>query len=281
MTIPLRRAARALLRGCALGIVAVALAACGDATDPTPTPRSPSATATAPAAPPATPRSSGQAETPAPGELTVGQIADGIAAAWGGVTSYRATTVTKGGPTASPVAASPVAASPVAGNRVDVDAVLRPDRRRFTRTVDGTVEAEIVVVGGDVFARGTQPPGIPALPDPGVWRRVYPTAGKPTGDLAVYAGFSIPPSPPYGGLSENERGRIARPVGAVGASGRTCSGYRIADMTQTGERIDVVIAIDAAGLPCSIETRAGGTVTTTTYEFGVELVIEAPETDGE
>lgn len=266
-------------RALAGALAALVLAACGkaNAPTPTPTPLAPADTASAPASPPG----EGPVETLAPDERTVGQIADGIAAAWTGVTTYRATTVAKVMPAASPVAASPVpVASPGAeASRVDVDEVARPDRRRFTRTVGGQVEAEIVVVGGDVYVRGTNPPGIPPLPDPTQWRHIYPPTGDQAGDLSVYSGFTTPPGPPYRGLSEPERSRIARPVGQVQAGGRRCAAYRTVDTTQTGERIDIVIALDASGLPCSIETRAGGTVTTTTYEFGVPVTIEAPEVE--
>jgi hypothetical protein len=213
-----------------------------------------------------------------PGQLTVGEIADRIAAAWAGVKSYRSTFSTAG----MSIVASPVPspmASPVAAltTTMLVDDVILPDRRHRSELRDGMVVSELILVGGAVYERGVQFPDATPVADPRAWMKLDPaTIPSDSPYRAVYDAMTAPLTPPYSGLSPDERERIAHPIGQVAVGGRMCAGYRVADTTMTGERIEVVIAIGEDDLPCSIETTVGGTVSTTTFEFEIPLTIEPP-----
>ncbi|MEA2531465.1 MAG: hypothetical protein QOG89_3109 [Thermomicrobiales bacterium] len=264
---------RVVTLGVALAVVVSGLAGCGDDDDnPAPT-----ATVAATVAVPSPPSGA----TPRTGtELTVGSLADRMSVAWANVSSYRAVTTTES-PGASLAAGSPVAgASPAPPGSVvqAVDEVVLPDRKRRIARLDGAVQYELLVVGGKVYARG---PSVPALDatraDPNAWVEIDPTALDAASPYAeAYSGVLAPVSTPYSALSPEERARDAVPVGDRTVGGRTCAAYRIADTTETGERIEVVLSLGADDLPCSIETRVGGVVTTTIFEYNVPLSIEAP-----
>lgn len=261
---------------------AMLAAACGDEAPSTPAP-TPSttpllslATSTSGATSPAI----AAEPSPAAGEMTVGQIADRIAAAWPTVRTYR-TTLRTSAP--APGAATPVASpfgSPAA--RVPeiqiVDEVVLPNRRHRAQLVDGRIAGEIIVIDGAVYIRGVVIPGAtPIASDPNAWALLDPAAeGGDSRYRQLHEGATAPILPPYAGLSEDERARIARPVGVVTVAGQRCDAFQVADTTQTGERIDVVIAIGADDLPCSIETIVGESVSVTTFEFNVPLSIEPP-----
>jgi hypothetical protein len=221
--------------------------------------------------------------TATPSGPTVGELADRIANAWANVETYRAVFTTEGGRrkeggngNASPtVSRLPSSASSIQ----TVTEVIVPDRKRHVVRADGEVQTEFVVVDGRVYARGVQAPALPnATPAAGGWVVVDPAtveAGSPAG--AMIADLARPAGPPYAGLSGAERGRTATPIGEENAGGRVCVAYRIADTTQTGERIEVTLALGPDDLPCFIETRAGGTINITTFVYNVGLAIEAPE----
>jgi hypothetical protein len=258
----------------------VGLAACGKTASPTPSPTATSAplgqVAAATRSPDATTGAS-----PATGELTVGQLADRIAAAWPSVRTFRETTVSTPFQRASPVALAsprPNATLVVApGTNTTIDDNVLPDRRHITQFVNGQPVVEFVVVGGKIYARGSQVPGVTPVADPNAWFVVDPSSLAASSPYAAtYSALAKPVAAPYGGLSAAERGRIAHPAGTLRADGRSCDAYRTVDTTQTGERIDITIAIDATGLLCSIETRAGGTDTVTTFTFNLDLTIDAP-----
>lgn len=201
------------------------------------------------------------------GRPTVGELADRIAAAWAGVRSYRARFVAGG------------RGSPAAGPAVEVvDEVAVPDRKRRTSLANGAVVAETVAVGGRVWARGETPlAAATASPAAGEWVLVDPAAIDLQSQIGfLYADLIAPARPLYTGLSEDERGRRATPLGEVTVGGRSCAAYRIADTTPTGERIEVVLALGPDDLPCSLETRVGGTVNVTTWAFNVPVAIAAP-----
>jgi hypothetical protein len=257
------------------------LAACGDDSSPAPesTPSPTPLLTLSTAAAGATETETAPASSPAPGEVTVGHIADRIAAAWPAVRTFRTTLQTTTlSPLASPVA-SPVA-SPAAGivQLTIVDEAIQPDRRHRIQSDDGQVVSEMVLVDGVVYLRGVELPGAtPVAPDPSAWATLDPaTISEESPYRSLYEGMSAPLLAPYSGLSEDERDRSARPVGTVSVGGRSCEAFQVADTTLTGERIDVVIAIGEDNLPCSIETRAGSSVTVTTFEYNLSLTIEPP-----
>jgi hypothetical protein len=284
------RATRAVVT---LSTCAIVLAACGreaeDAPTPAPAPSSTPLLNLTPQASTATPHNAVSpvpAASPVAGDPTVGDLADRIAAAWNGVTSYRATfTSFESVPDASPVPSvgtSPIA-SPVAGGveRVVVDEFILPNQRRRAETVGGQVVSEIVLVHEVVYLRGVVPKGMAGTPvvDPNEWVTLDATLPADSPYRALYDEITAPPAPPYSALSQDERERIAHPIGETIVAGRTCTAYRIAETSNIGERLDVMIALDENDLPCSIETRASGTsqpIGTTVFEFNLPLTITAP-----
>jgi hypothetical protein len=273
---------------CTLILCITGLAACGNEGTSTPTP-APSPT---PILDLRTPSPAGgaalgiDAGSPIPGHLTVGELADRIAAAWTNVESYRTTFTTTGttlnvSPMASPVASpatSPVG-SPVATtvSITVVDDVILPDRRHRTERANGQIASEFILVDGAVYVRGIDMPGATPVTDSDGWVAIDPAAIQPDSPYyELVMTMTAPPAPPYSGLSTDERDRVAHPLGEVSVDGRSCRAYRIADATLTGEPIDVVISIGDDDLPCSIETRVGDSVNTTSFEFNLTLDIEPP-----
>jgi hypothetical protein len=257
------------------------LVACGDDSSPAPesTPSPTAVLSLSTAAAGAIETKTAPVSSPAPGEVTVGQIADRIAAAWPAVRTFRTTLQTTTlSPLASPVA-SP-AASPAAGivQLTIVDEAIQPGRRHRVQSDNGQVVSEMILVDGLVYLRGVEIPGAtPVATDPTVWATLDPAALSAESPYrSLYEGMSAPILAPYAGLSADERERSARPVGTVSVGGRNCAAFQVADTTLTGERIDVVIAIGEDNLPCSIETRAGSSVTVTTFEYNLPLTIEPP-----
>jgi hypothetical protein len=80
----------------------------------------------------------------------------------------------------------------------------------------------------------------------------------------------------YSGLDETARARVVEPVGERTIAGRTCSVYRIPDTTETGQAYETFVALDATGLPCSIDTVALGQSNSNTYEFNLPLEVTPP-----
>ena len=279
------------------------LAGCGDddepATDPTAL-NQPNPTATRSTSSPATPRPAtpGPATpaaatpiagtpdgTPAPA-TTVGALADRIGAAWTGVASFRVSEITVsadapptagGGPVGSP------SASPIAGPGDPLvsanDEVVLPDRKRREIVVGDRPSTSIVVIGETIYARG----GLvvefvdPSLPTE-TWIVLDPATVDPTSPLGdVLAGFLGPVRAPLSDLRPDERDLPARSTGQSVIEGRTCDLYAIVQTTETGERVDVSVGVDATGLPCAIATTAGGQTTTAIYvAFNEPLAIEPP-----
>lgn len=262
------RFAFALVRGVSIALLALVFTACGGKADPTPTPTS-SATER-PTPPPDVPG------TPLPGEVTAGEIADRIRAAWGTVKTIRITrTSTITIPVASPVT-SPVASPVAIGQNAVIDEIVLPDRHRVTIIEGGSVLGEIVAVDGRIYVRGSLVPGMPAARESG-WHVIDLSSGAtPTPLSSTFASLLQPPVPPFSQLTEQERGRIARPAGEVTVNGRTCRAFTIPASTMTGERIEVTVSLDASDRPCSITTRAGSTETVAVYEYNLPLVIDSP-----
>ena len=251
---------RALRTTITLSVLAVTLAACGgDDADPTPTlVPPPAATVAAPAG--ATPAAS-PAASPVdpsalqPGEVTLGQVADRIAAAWPTVTSYRSET-----------ANLLVDGSPVPNAAVVTREVLLPDSKRFL-AVEGDTTTEIVYVGSSLFTRVGDAP----------WTAVDASRLQ-DGDrfLETYAQMTQPVVRPYSGVSDRERERIGREGAVTSVGGRSCREYVFPEVGAVGERIEITLLVDAAGLPCMIETLTGSTRNRTIFAYNVPVIIEAP-----
>lgn len=209
-----------------------------------------------------------------PAGPTVGALADQIAAAWPAVKRYRTDSRGKGG--IVPGFATPGA--PAAPQTIEVvTEIVVPDQKHQVTKVNGLVQEEYIVVGGKIYGRGPLAETMPGTPVAGAWRVVDPSTINPQSPQATpVAALIAPAKPPYSGLSADERERDAKPIGTVTVDDRTCQAYQIADTTQTGERIDVTLAIGPDHLPCSIETKAGGTDYVTTYTFNGALTITPP-----
>jgi hypothetical protein len=211
--------------------------------------------------------------------LTVGHLADRMAAAWPGVKTYRTVFTTSAHAGGTPRAGASPVASPEAGLEV-IDEVIAPDRKHRVYKQGGAVSSEFIAVDNKVYARGPLAAGLePATPAAGDWVVVDPAAANlatPLGQLV--RALAAPAAPPYSELSESRRNRSATPVGEVNVNGHTCAAYGIADTTATGEPINVILALGPDDLPCSFETRAGGTDNVTTFTFNVPLTINPPGT---
>lgn len=209
---------------------------------------------------------------------TVGELADRVAAAWAGIGAYRIveTTGAEGAPppplpvTPAPGATPPAASGAAPGPASSIDEVILPDRRHLLIGEAGGT-TEFVAVGGRIAARGDYARiGIRPSLDPTTWVALDPVGFAPDSPLAGFvADFAGPAArafaPPLANLSAETRARELTPLGPVAVEGRACEAYRVADTTATGDRVEVTLAVDAAGLPCSEETRAGGTSTRRTY----------------
>ena len=252
---PTRRALASLLAVCLIGL---ALSACGG---------DDKANATSTSLPP-TPTISNDPTTSAtlaPGEVTAGQIADRIAAAWPTVASYRSITriiPASGTPEATP-------AVELAG-RAERHVIL-PDQKQIVITDQGST-TEIVLVNG-VLSKRTTPPG--GSPSP--WQVIDPATVSPNDPFSrTYETILAPETPPYSGLSGRQRDRIGTEQGQNTINGRACTGYLFPEVTETGERIQVIVYLDNDDLPCRIETRAGLTISQTDYVFNQETAIATP-----
>jgi hypothetical protein len=205
---------------------------------------------------------------------TVGELADRIAAAWPSVSTYR--TVSRGQSGIVPGTAA--AGTPNGSQSIEVvTEVVLPDRKHQVSTSNGAVQEEFVKVGSTVYVRGPMTGGITATPVADDWRVVDAATISPESTPAPQiASLLAPIQPPYAGLSPDERDRDAKPLGAITVENRSCQAYQIVDTTETGERIDVTLAIGSDNLPCSIETQVGGTDYLTTFIYNIPLTITPP-----
>ncbi len=236
---------------------------------------------TAPTAPPVTTPptldTTATPATPASAELTLGDLAQRVGAAWSGVDSYRITftastvmtSAALGTPVARPLAtpgATPFAtpgATPVARSRetfVSVREVILPDRQRQEVTGLGADDHEAVAIGNELFVRGPLVEEIAPGTPPDIWIEIDPEA-IPEGAVIsqMLGGLPQLPAAPLASLPERLLPQIVRESATVEHDGRECRVYGAADTVQeTGMRVDFTIAIDDGDFPCFIETSVGG-----------------------
>ncbi len=240
-----------------------------------------------------------------PPKTTLGDLAGRMDAAWSGVRSFRmvhtgpeaampltrepaaappASTPQAGAaatPGATPVAATPVAGA--AGPRQSILDVAAPDRVRQVISGTGDTDHEAMVLGDEVYLRGPFTASIVPGTPPDAWivlpaDAVRAAASDEHSPVAMLAALLMPPPSPLATLPPNLLPQEPRDLGAVEVDGRACRAWGAANTTRTGERLDITIAIDGDGLPCSIETRKGTEVQgLIVWEaFGEEIAIEAP-----
>lgn len=263
---------------CASLLVAVALlVGCGGDDDETPTATPSAPTATAAATTIATVITTGSPEVGSSTAVaspranpTAGELADRIGAAWSNVTTYRTVTVTL--PTDS--GGTPTTISDI----VTVAEVIVPSTKRWLNQTDGVTQYEFIAIDGRLFGRG---PSVSATTDQGTnqstWFEIDPTTVDSNSVFAsLYEQLLSPVTAPYSSLSDEERAREAVPIGSRTIDGQPCAAYRLADTTQTGERIEIILAMSPDDLPCVIETRVGGLQTIATYSYNLPLTITAP-----
>ena len=201
-----------------------------------------------------------------PGEVTAGQIADRIAAAWPSVTSYRAVSRLISADATPEAIASPSSAITAS----TVREVILPATKRIVITEGGTT-TEIVLAGGVLTKRVTGLGG-----DAGSSEVVDPaTVADDDPFKRTYETILAPEQPPYSGLSDRQRDRIGTEIGSTEINGRECTGFLFPEVTETGETFEVVIYLDAADLPCRIETRTQA-ISQTDYFFNEPLTIATP-----
>jgi hypothetical protein len=261
------------MRGVSPVIVAVVLlpilAGCGPMPEATPT-------TTPETAPPSEERAATPG-TPATVELTLGELAERVDAAWPAVRSYRITFTGStsamatglGTPVARPLAtpgATPLAtpgATPVArprGTFVSIREVIVPDRQRQDVRGLGANDHEAIAIGDRLYVRGPLVEQIaPGTPED-VWIVVDPST-LPEGSMLsrLLGGLPEVPGAPLATLPQRLLPQVIREMDTVEFDGRECRVYGAADTVQaTGMRVDYTIAVDDRDLPCFIETGTGG-----------------------
>jgi hypothetical protein len=261
------------MRGVSPVIVAVVLlpilAGCGPMPEATPT-------TTPETAPPSEERVATRG-TPATAELTLGELAERVDAAWPAVRSYRITFTGStsamatglGTPVARPLAtpgATPLAtpgATPVArprGTFVSIREVIVPDRQRQDVRGLGANDHEAIAIGDRLYVRGPLVEQIaPGTPED-VWIVVDPST-LPEGSMLsrLLGGLPEVPGAPLATLPQRLLPQVIREMDTVEFDGRECRVYGAADTVQaTGMRVDYTIAVDDRDLPCFIETGTGG-----------------------
>jgi hypothetical protein len=235
--------------------------------------------------------------TPASAELTLGELADRVNAAWPAVRSYRITftgstsamSTGLGTPVARALAtpgASPVAspaAAPVArprGTFVSIREVTLPDRQRQDVRGLGANDHEAIAIGDRLYVRGPLVEQIaPGTPDD-VWIVVDPSTLPEGATLSrLLGGLPEVPAAPLAALPQRLLPQVIREMGTVEQEGRECRVYGAADtVPATGSRVDYTIAVDDHDVPCFIETGTGG-VTQGRNEYSAidgSLSIEPP-----
>ena len=250
-------------------ILFAVLAGCGPMPEASPTP--------IPETPPPVEQSVATPATPASTDLTLGELAERVNAAWPTLRSYRITFTGStlsmptglGTPIARPLAtpaATPVAtpgATPVARQRepfISIREVVLPDRQRQDVRGLGDVDHEAIATGDRLYVRGPLveqiAPGTPV----DVWIAVDPSSMPERSTLSrLLGGLPEIPASPLASLPERLLPQLVREMGVVEYDGRACRVFGAADtVPATGTRVDYTIAVDDRNLPCFIETGTGG-----------------------
>jgi hypothetical protein len=245
------------------------LAGCGPMPEPTPT--------SPPVTTPPVEESTAAPGTPAAAELTLGELAERVNAAWPTLRSYRITFTGStlavpaglGTPVARPLAtpgamaAATPGATPVARPRetfVSIREVVLPDRQRQDVRGLGASDHEAIAIDDWLYVRGPLVEQLaPGTPDD-VWIVVDPST-VPEGSMLsrLLGGLPETPAAPLASLPERLLPQVVREMGAVEHDGRECRVYGAADtVPATGMRVDYIFAVDDRDIPCFIETGAGG-----------------------
>lgn len=137
--------------------------------------------------------------------------------------------------------------------------VILPDRARYLAEENGQLVFELVVIGEQVYARGT----VASLLDPTAgsaeWIVTDITAVARNPMLgASIAGQLAELAAPLYAVPEWLRPQTVRDLGTAESGGIQCRLYGAADTTDTGARIDFTVAIDSDDRLCFVETRSIG-----------------------
>lgn len=251
-------------------VALLVLAACGGGGgDSTPTPSLlPTPTGSIPVA------------SPAPGQVTVGELADRIAGGWMVATTMRLTASTTMDSATPEALASPTTSLDyVVTTEIDGNG-----NKRITITALGFFITQVISIRGQIWVSGFYdawniPESAVGEPFGDGWMVVDTTAADddPNFNQFVLTMLSNYP-PPYSGLSDSARARVVEPLGDVTVGDRTCSAYRIPATTETGQAYDIILSLDERGLPCSNDTIAFGQTQTNVYEFDTPIEITPPST---
>lgn len=239
------------------------------ATSPAPSEVSPAPGMSTPAIPGATPAGGSPAASAT--MTTVGRLADGIAGAWPQTTYRRVQT-------SVPSADS----TPTAGltSLTVTDEVAYPGSAHRT-VVDssGATSAEFILIDGQLFGRGTLiPAAFQTSTSPDTWvqfSQVMLAPGSPGANILSQLQALFEPR--YSGLAPEEQAREAMLTDEVTEGGQVCFVFSTVETTQTGERLDVEIALTPEGRLCSVTTTGGGLDTVENFEFDVPVTIAAPD----
>ena len=203
----------------------------------------------------------------APGQVSVGQLLDGIQESAGSIASARTVFTTRS------IDGTPTTAS------TTTEEYIAPDQRRIQTSNGSTIIDDQIRIGSAVFMRGSFVVGAVApMLGPDIWVTVDPTlvpTDTPVGNVVSY--LMSPFQLPFASVSEEMRGRGATQAGQIESGGRTCTVWTFVDTSDFGDRIEYALSIDAQGLPCSLIERAGTIENVTTFEFNIPgLQIIAP-----
>ncbi|MBA3416174.1 MAG: hypothetical protein H0U10_13210 [Chloroflexia bacterium] len=154
---------------------------------------------------------------------------------------------------------------------------------RVHRTIvdaGGATSAEFILVEGRLYSRGDLNPSLfaPGIPAD-VWIELSGpllTSNSPAAN--IFSQLQALFAPRYSDLSPEQRAREVVLTAETNVDGQTCFVFQTAETTQTGERLEVAIAVEPTGRLCSVTTTGGGLNTVETFTFDVPVTIAAPET---
>lgn len=195
--------------------------------------------------------------------ITLGDLVHSVNGAWPNVHTYRISFV--GAARAAPPSASPTAAvqaTPVQGTLSPSsmrEAALSGIQRQ-TVSGYGTDDHEAILSDGRIYIRGPLVQQLAPGSDEDSWVAISASDVDPKSRLGfLLGGLPLPPPPPLAGVPQRLWPQTLRDLGHGTFDGRDCHSYAAADtITTTGTRVDYVIAVDADGLPCFVQTSSGG-----------------------